>query len=312
MKDTDKHYHQPVMVDEVLKALGLKESAPLKNSDKSLKIVDATLGTGGHTLEFIKRGASVLGIEWDKDIFKLAKKRLEQACPASEFPQKPFKLINASYENILGICKENDFLESDGVLFDLGLNLLHLKLKGRGFSFMDDDSSLDMRFNPIDRVIDAAALLNLLDKGSLFKLFSRYLSYKNAKDLSAEIVSQRKVKAYKNVKDFRESISKVLSKTKNISIETIPFMALRIAVNTELENVKKALPKAISILKHGGVLCVISFHSGEDSIVKKEFKRMSEDGLGEIVIKKPIRPGFSEIKNNPRSRSAKLRIFKKK
>ncbi|MBN1169201.1 16S rRNA (cytosine(1402)-N(4))-methyltransferase RsmH [Candidatus Woesebacteria bacterium] len=311
MKDTEMHYHKPVMVSELMQAFGLKEKAPLKNSDKKIKIIDATVGTGGHSLEFIKAGAKVLGIEWDKDIFMLAEKRLDLACPASEYAQKPFKLVNTSYENIQKVCKENDFLESDAVLMDLGVNSLHLDQKGRGFSFTDDESPLDMRFNPDDRMVDAAALLNLLDKQSLTRLFSEHLNYKDALNLSNEIVRTRKNNAYRKVSDLKKTIGKIIKKTGKISPETLPFMALRVAVNTELANVQNALPEALSVLKESGVLAVISFHSGEDRVVKNVFKRMSEDGLGEIATKRPKKPSKAEIENNPRARSARLRIIKK-
>jgi 16S rRNA (cytosine1402-N4)-methyltransferase len=311
MQDTETYYHQPVMVDEVMEAFGLDKSAPLKHSDNKKKIVDATLGTGGHALEFINAGAFVLGIEWDKDIFKLAKKRLNEACPASEFSQKPFKLVNASYENIVRIVEENDFLGSDGVLMDLGVNSLHFELKSRGFSFTDKDSPLDMRFNPEDRAVDVAALLNLLDKKSLTRLFADYIDYKNARSLASEIVKRRKEKAIIKVGDLNEVIKDTVRGKEKLSVETLPFMALRIAVNTELENIHHALPKAFSVLGKGGVLTVISFHSGEDRVVKKTFRRLSEDGLGEVMTKRPKRPSKSEIENNLQARSARLRSIKK-
>jgi 16S rRNA (cytosine1402-N4)-methyltransferase len=273
------NYHQSVMSREVLGALYINKSA---------KIIDATLGTGGHSKMLLEAGCDVLGIEADPRMLTIARQRI---------PNGNFVLGN--FVDIDKIAAENGYTEVDGVLFDLGVSNLHLKEDGRGFSFSNPNQELDMRLNRDLQAVKASDLLNVLDKTQLTNLFARVMKLPDARKIAEKVMNNRPVNTVNDLEKIVGGLS-LLARRKTVHPMTLPMLALRIAVNSELENLKIGLEKAYGLLKKGGVLAVITFHSTEDNIVL-EFGHEQK-----IMV-----PGENEINKNPRSRSARLRIIEK-
>ena len=291
--------HEPVLLKEVLDALGITGLAHSNNQVR--KFIDATLGTGGHTAEIIKRAGVVLGIETDNTLLRVARERVEGGA---------FKLIHGNFKDIYEIAKKEGFREVDGIIFDLGVSNLHFENRERGFSFKYKNAPLDMRLNKEEQNVSAEDLLNSLRHDQLTGLFSVVLSKYTSKKLADSIVSKRSKNKFKTVDDFLSIFGKSKFKHK-LHPSSLPLLALRISVNSELENLKEALPPSLKLLIKGGNLVVISFHSAEDRIVKRFFRSSARQGRGEIITKKPIVAQPKEILSNPKARSAKLRILKK-
>lgn len=286
-------YHEPVLKKEILEFIE-------KNSFSDPKIIDATLGTGGHTNEFLRKGWKVLGIEADGSMLEIASERLSQ--------QKNMLLVKGNFRDIDQISKVNDFSDLNAILFDLGVSNLQLTSSKRGFSFLNPNADLDMRIDPSSQEVKAKDLLNIFREDQLIDIFSKVMNYNLSKKVVKEVIGFREQKKIETVADFKQ-ICEVLPRKEGLNKATIAFLALRIAVNSELENLSEALPKAFEILKNGGILLVISFHSGEDRIIKEYFKSLLKKNLAQVF--EVVKPGSSEISVNPRSRSAKLRCIKK-
>jgi len=299
--------HKSVLKNETLGVF--KENFALSN--KRLKIIDATLGLGGHTEEFVKKGANVLGIDQDEEMLESAKDRLTLACPTPEKDfQGLFKLVKGNFKDVFKIASENGFMEADGIIFDLGVSSPQITSPTRGFSFQNDSADLDMRMNTKELGVKASDLLNVLRLDQLTELFNKVMLYSLSKKLATEITKSRKLKPIKTVGDFKEIIAKVdIKRGKKKRPETLPFLALRIAVNNELENIEAGLTEGLKVLGDGGKLVVISFHSLEDILVAKTFKSFERDGLGKAS--EAVYPSELEIAFNVRSRSAILRVFTK-
>lgn len=277
----NEKYHEPVLVREVIENLHL---------DNQARVIDATVGTGGHSLEMVKRGVNVLGIEADKEIIEIARKRLKA------------KIVQGNFRNIDKIAADNNFTEVNGVIFDLGISNIQLLSQERGFSFSNPEALLDMRLDKDGQGVTAADLLNGLREDQLKRLFSATLRPNQVNYIVKNILLRRESGTpFEKVGDFVQVCASLKVKG-SLHPATLPFLALRIAVNSELENLKEALPKAFDLLKTGGRLLVITFHSGEDKIVKSFFGKS-----GQIIF-----PSEIEINNNPRSRSAKLYVVEKK
>lgn len=299
--------HEPVLLNEVLEVFDLKSA----HLNKSTKIIDATLGLGGHTEAMVKKGVSVLGIDADSEMLKLAKERLDIACPGSHSNMGSFKLVHANFTKIEEVAKANDFFPANGILFDLGVSSPQITSSKRGFSFRNSEAILDMRVDTENTSVRGLDLLNLLRRDQLMELFSKTLDYKNARRISDEIIAFRSMNKFETVGDFNMVIESVLRRQGKTNISTLPFLALRIAVNSELYNLEEVLPKSVSLLKTKGKLVVISFHSGEDSVVKNTFKDLERKEIGVLITKNPITPSEEEIDRNVRARSALLRVFEK-
>ncbi len=266
------------------KAVLLNEAVDALNVVKGENYIDATYGFGGHSNEIVKRGGNVLALEADPEIFAKAKN-----LPAN------LQIVNGNFKDIKKIALENNFNNIKGILFDLGLNSFQLD-NLKGFSFENLESELDMRLNPGSQSVTAAMLLNALPEVELFNLFNVVLDYPESKSIAKNVVEERRIKSFKTVSDFRQILK--FKPTK-------PFMALRIAVNSEYQNLKEALLDAFELLDKDGKLVCITFHSGEDKIVKNFFKEVG--GQNNFIA-----PTEKEIDSNKRSRSAKLRILTKK
>lgn len=296
------------MAQEALYYLGLE--APLKK--QAHKVIDATLGTGGYTLRLCEIGARVLGVEADKSMLEIARQRLEAACPASDNKVGgSFKLVHGNFKDIDTVAQKNDFTPAEGVVFDLGVTSLQLTGKKRGFSFSEKTAPLDMRIDKVNQRVKASDLLNGLREDQLAEMFENVLSYQKARKLSKEVVEKRQEEPIETVGDFLFITERIFERRGKLHPATKPFLALRMATNSELENLEEALPKAIKVLKKGGKLVVVSFHSGEDELVKSFFKKVERDARGKVLTRSPITPSEVEVSRNPRSRSAKLRAIEK-
>lgn len=312
-----KRIHEPVLVDEVIKALGIKEKAHLNHQarcrhrlPKQKLFIDATIGTAGHSIEIVKRNGRVLGIDADEKMLKIVLERLKIACPTPhQSGEKCLKLVQGNFKDIFKLAENSQFTKVDGIIFDLGISNVHLRDDNRGFSFIDESKLLDMRLDIRSQKVTAADLLNSLRVDQLVEMFAKVLSKRQAQILAKKIVLKRKEEKIETVGDLLEIIGKI--KSYKLHPATKPFLALRMAVNSELENLKKALPSAFELLKPKGRLAVISFHSGEDRIVKNFFRSIQKKDKAEILTKKPQVPTKKEILKNPKARSAKLRVLQK-
>ena len=282
--------HLPVLLDEVIEFLAVKPGG---------KYLDATLGGGGHTQEIIRRGGQIFGIDQDPQAVKIARQRLHPTHA---------KVVLGNFADLETIAREHGFTAVDGILFDLGVASFQLDTAARGFSFQAD-APLDMRMNP-DLAVTAADLVNALGRKELTTLFTKLAQERLAAPIANAIVEFRRLRPITTTGQLAALVERIYGRRRGkLHPATKVFLGLRIAVNDELNNLKAALPQAINLLQPDGRLVVISFHEGEDRIVKQFFKTLSLTHQGTILTKKPLSPDLEEIIANPRSRSAKLRAF---
>lgn len=290
--------HQPVLLKEVLEYL---EPGPGKN------FIDCTIGFGGHAIPILERIAPkgrLLGIDWDEET-------LEQLQTQFGAAPKNLFLQQGNFANLKEIVQQNNFAPVDGILFDLSMSSWQIEESGRGFSFLKDEP-LDMRFGSESPKsgMGAEEIVNQWPEKELIKIFREYGEERYARQIAQKICQHRKIKPLKTTFQLVEIIRQALPKKyqyQRIHFATRTFQALRIAVNDELNNLKKALPQALEILQKNGRLVIISFHSLEDRIVKNFFREQAKLNNLKILTKKPVKPTLEEIQTNPRSRSAKLR-----
>lgn len=286
-------FHLPVLLEEVISYLAPEDGGVY---------VDCNLGIGGHTakiLENSKPGGEVIGFEWDADALNLAKKRLAPFGKRIRFVRKNFVLLKETLMD-LGIS------QVDGLLLDLGLSSLQLDSSGRGFSFKGGEP-LDMRMD--ERSDQSAAdLVNTASEQELADIFFYYGEERQARRIASHVVEKRKKEPIQTTDQMVEVIEQAVPKRfhpKKIHVATKVFQALRIAVNHELENLERVLIDGMTVLKPGGRFCVISFHSLEDRLVKQAFKSTLNF---QILTSKPVMASEEECQQNPRARSAKLRV----
>ena len=284
--------HTPVLVAEVVRFLNVNQDGIY---------VDCTLGAGGHTLAILKRcgRCRVIGLDVDPDALTIAKERLSVYERSGRV-----KILRESYVNIASILRSEGIEEVDGLLADLGVSSMHLDNPSRGFSFREE-GPLDMRMDPsADKT--AYEVVNFYREEDLARIIREYGEERFARRIAREIVRSRPVKT---TKELVEAISKAIppseKRKRRRHFATKTFQAIRIEVNNELENIKTFLNQAEDVLKIGGRVAVISFHSLEDRIVKNHFR--NSERL-KVITKKPVTPTEEERRINPRSRSAKLRV----
>ncbi|MEE8360364.1 MAG: 16S rRNA (cytosine(1402)-N(4))-methyltransferase RsmH [Candidatus Omnitrophota bacterium] len=285
--------HQPVLLREVL---GYLDLAPGKT------IVDCTVGLGGHAkaiLERIVPGGTLVGIDRDGETLANARENLK------EFKDNIF-LAQGNFKNIKDVIKEFDVGEIDGYLFDLGISSFQLEESKRGFS-LKHNGPLDMR---MDRTLDVSAgyLVNTLREVEIARILKSYGEERFSGRIARAIVRNRPLETTAQLAETVSAVVPAYYRHGRIHPATRTFQAIRIAVNGELEALDDALDKIPELLNKGTRVCVISFHSLEDRIVKNRFKDYKQRGVLEIITKKPIRPTPEEVASNPRSRSAKLRV----
>ncbi len=271
--------------------------------------IDATIGGGGHTAEILARGGKVLGIDQDEDAIEHLKKKFE-----SEILNGQLTLAHGNFAEIREIVLKSGFLKNhadhigvNGILMDLGVSSHHIDNSGRGFSFNKNDP-LDMRMD-LSKDLTASMIVNTWSEEELYEIFAKFGEEIYSKAVATQIVNFRKLKKIETSGELSEIVSKVIKRDGKTHPATRIFQALRIAVNDELESLKKGLVDGFKLLLKGGRMEVISFHSLEDRVVKVYFSAISDQKLGNVVTKKPIIADFAEIKKNRRARSAKLRII---
>ncbi|KUK84237.1 MAG: S-adenosyl-methyltransferase MraW [Microgenomates bacterium 39_6] len=307
-------FHQPAL---------LKETIDFLKVEPGQIFIDTTLGGGGHAQEIIRRGGLVIGIDQDPEALVRAQKKLRSACPVvlsdkqrttinqtSGFNQKPFCLVEDNFANLTEITQKLKIAKVAGILFDLGTSYHQLTSNQRGFSFESDQ--LDMRMSP-KLEVTAADLVAALSEKELSQIFTKFSQEEKAKSIARAIVKERKIAPIRSGKRLAKIVSKATGKRKGkIHPATKVFQALRIAVNDELGNLEKGLRQAVPLLDQNGRLAIISFHEGEDRLVKNFFCQQEKEKKLTIITKKPIVPKKKEIEKNPRSRSAKLRVAQKR
>ena len=319
--------HKPVLLEESLEKLNLKKGGV---------VVDATLGGGGHSREILKEiGENGILIAFDQDIkaikeftkFSNSNFQFSNNFQIPIFKSNNQILINSNFANLRKVLKVLKIKNIDSILADLGMSSDQLEDAERGFSFQKD-AELDMRMDQNEQKT-AREIINTYSQNHLEKILREFGEERYARKIAKRIILQRKINPIEKTLRLAEIISsavpgKYRRGKKHFAVKT--FQALRIEVNNELENIKCFLLQAISVLKTGGRLVVISFHSGEDRIVKNLFRenargcicppefpvcRCGRKPRIKIISKKPIIPKCEEIEINPRARSAKLRVAEK-
>ena len=307
-----RELHTPVMQREVMDLLALHPG---------MCVVDATVGCGGHAagiLERIGREGMLIGIDWDDEALAIARRKLASAGGDVRFHRGNFREVKE-------ILAEEGIEKVDAVLFDVGLSSLQLESVERGFSFMVA-APLDMRMDRRRRKT-AATVLGQCTAAELERLLREYGEEPLAKAIVREIVRRGKPRSTEELAELvRRIYARSGKRAWRIDPATRVFQALRIEVNDELENLHRALPRAVDLLRSGGRIVVISFHSLEDRIVKEEFVRAAKGcvcppefpvcrcgktPILRVITRRPLRPCAEEVGRNPRARSARLRAAEK-
>lgn len=306
--------HKSVLLDECIENLNIKENGIY---------LDGTLGGGGHSYYILKKlnnTGFLIGVDRDKEAIEAASKRL------SEF--KNFCTVHDNHANIKEILKKLDISGVDGILLDLGVSSYQLDEASRGFSYMHD-APLDMRMNREDS-LSAYDVVNKYSEDKLARIFFDYGEERYSKSIAKEICKIRKEKEIKTTLELVDVIKKAMPK-KALNEKQHPakrvFQAIRIEVNEELTKLRQAIYDSVMSLNNNGRLCVITFHSLEDKIVKHTYEDLEGRctcpksfpvcvcnfvSYGKIINKKPITSKEDELIENPRARSAKLRVFERK
>jgi 16S rRNA (cytosine1402-N4)-methyltransferase len=269
-------------------------------------VVDGTFGSGGHAREILKRldsDGTYIGIDAD-----------ETAFTAQTFETKAtIHLVNENFRNIAQILRSLHIQHADAILADLGWRMEQFSEGGKGFSFAHDEP-LHMTFgDPAKYEFTAHDIVNEWGEDSIADIIFGYSEDRAARKIAKAIVDARKVAPIKTTLQLVEIIESVFPKLhyRKVNPSTKTFQALRIAVNDELGALEQFLKEGFEVLKPGGRMAIITFHSLEDRVVKQYFRQLKDDELGELESKKPLIPSEAELKANPRARSAKLRIIKK-
>ena len=303
--------HLPVMVKEAVEYL---------NCHQDGIYIDGTLGSGGHSLEILKCSSPngrLIGIDLDEDAITVAKNRLNHF-------QDRVTIIYDNFNNLGDIVRNLKVHEVDGILLDLGVSSIQLENEDRGFSFRLE-GPIDMRMDKSSR-LKAFDLVNSFSIPELEQILWNYGEERFGKRIARSIADYRKHKPISTTVELADIVSAAIPsrfRPKRIHPATKAFQAIRIAVNDEFRNLETAIQVGIDLLRKGGRFCVISFHSLEDRIVKQSFRLLERGcicppGMPEcncqkesevkVLTKKPVLPSEDEIRENPRSRSAKLRV----
>jgi 16S rRNA (cytosine1402-N4)-methyltransferase len=299
--------HVPVLLHEMLDGLAIKPGG---------RYIDGTVGGGGHSAAILSCAPDIQLLGLDADPAAIERAALRLASFGSRV-----KLVNQNFAHLAEVARVHGFDQVDGVVLDLGLSSDQLEDPDRGFGFIAG-GPLDMRFDP-SRGESAADLINALDQDELADLIYRYGEEPASRKIARAIVSARPIHTAQRL---AEVIEQAIGRRGHIHPATLTFQALRIAVNDELGSLMSVLPQAMALLRSGGRLVIIAFHSLEDRIVKEYFRSASRvrerqpDDRPDVMIRpatlkvitrKPIVPGDDEVSSNSRARSAKLRVAEK-
>lgn len=311
-----KYRHTPVLVNEIMGRIPFR---------KDITVLDCNLGEGGHSLKIAGEmrkhgGGRLIGIERDKQIFLRAKRNL------ADFSDI-VTLVNDNFTNLSEVLNRISVEAVDVILFDLGISSYHYFDDDRGFSFMTDQP-LDMRLDETCS-ISANEILNTFEERKIAEILNVYGEERFGRNIARSVVKSRKIKPFETTFELVETVKSSVPRKfwpKNISPATKTFQALRIYVNSELDNLRGVLPVAVEKLRKGGQLIVISFHSLEDRIVKQFMNEMGKDcicppqvpvcvcdnhAILKVITRRAIVPTDEELENNKASRSAKMRIAEK-
>ena len=309
-------HHKSVLLKEVIEYLNIKPDGIY---------VDGTLGGAGHSLRIAEKltgGGRLIGIDQDADALLAAGKRLKTA-------QDKVTLVHDNYCNMKKALWELGIPKADGILLDLGVSSYQLDTPERGFTYRDADAPLDMRMDKREQ-LTAEDIVNEYSERELFRVIRDYGEDRFAKNIAKHIVEARKNRRIQTAGELTEIIRGAIPKKIQVTgghPAKRTFQALRIELNHELEVLEKSLDEMIDLLNPGGRLCIITFHSLEDRIVKVNFKKNENPctcpkdfpicvcgkvSQGKCVTRKPVLPGSEELEENTRAKSAKLRVFERK
>lgn len=287
--------HTPVMLEEVISRLNIQKGA---------WYIDCTFGRGGHTAAILAQGGKVLALDWDEEAISSGMIRFNHSLEKNDLILK-----RESFSKLREVVKETLTGPIAGILFDFGTSTNQLMSGERGFSFAED-GDLDMRMD--SRLgVKAKDILAIVPEKQLADMFWKYGGEEDSRKIAKAIKqAQSPITTTYELSSLIATVKR--GRSGRLNPATKVFQALRIAVNSELDEIEQALPQALEVLAPQGLIVTISFHEGEDRIVKTEFRSWEEQGKGEQTTPKPLIPTPEEVAKNPRSRSAKLRIFKKK
>ncbi|MBR5901966.1 16S rRNA (cytosine(1402)-N(4))-methyltransferase RsmH [bacterium] len=292
--------HIPVMLSEVCSYMRLESGQ---------RCLDMTVGLAGHSAAILKAIAPsgfLLGLDRDTETLPLAYERLKAV-------GGDFLLRHSDYAKVRDVCAELGLKDFNAILCDCGVSSKQLDDPERGFGF-ERDCPLDMRLDR-NELLKASDLLNTCPENELADIFFNFGDERFSRPIARAIAAKRKTRPFASSEELASLVSGVYYRfgfrRSKVHPATRVFQALRIAVNHELKSLEEGLQGAEALLAPGGRLVVISFHSGEDRIVKNLFRNFKKEGKGTIITKKPLTPGEKEIAENPRSRSALLRVFEK-
>jgi len=294
----EEKFHIPAMLHEVIDYLLLKPGQV---------IVDATIGTGGHSFEILKSispGGKLIGIDRDEESLNVCRGRL------SDF-NSSLELVHANFVDLDEALAKLGVDKIDGIIFDLGISTFQLKNAQRGFSFQEE-GPLDMRLDK-DSYISAYDLMNNLNESEISGILWNFGQERWHNRIARLLIQERAIQPIATTRQLADLVVRAIphryrKSHYRIHPATRTFQAVRIAVNRELEIIESAIKKAVTILKEQARICVISFHSLEDRAVKQTFRQLKAEGLINIITPKPLTPLLSEIEANPSSRSSKFRV----
>jgi 16S rRNA (cytosine1402-N4)-methyltransferase len=293
--------HIPVLMSESIEALAIKKNGTY---------IDGTLGGAGHAVaiaEHLGPDGTLIGFDLDSHAIARAEEKLSSFKNRNIFAQENFR-------NLDRVLEEKSIDQVDGIFLDLGWSSFQIADAGRGLSFQEDGPlQMTLKDNPTREDITAYDIVNEWDEKTIADLIYAYGDETASRKIARAIVAERSQKPIRTTFDLVAVINTVLPRKPwmRTNPATKTFQALRIAVNDEYGAVKEVLEKGFDKLKQGGRFAIITFHSGEDRIVKNFFRDKAHAGLATLLTKKPITPSEEEVKSNPRSRSAQLRIIEK-
>lgn len=314
---TPEYRHEPVMLTEVLEQLALKPGET---------VCDCTLGGAGHSVKMaaaVGADGLLLGVDQDDMALAAAGERLDR-----EAPNTPHRLLKGNFGDLDELLCQAEVPGVDGFLFDLGVSSPQLDIPGRGFSY-HEDAPLDMRMDPGTNTLNAAEVLNTYSEADLARILRVYGEEKFARQIAREVVRRRQTAPLETTGDFVEAIKAGIpaaARRHGGHPAKRSFQAIRIEVNHELDVLERGLEAAIRWLNPGGRICVISYHSLEDRIVKHQFQELSQGctcppdipvcvcghvPIVKVLTRKPLVAQPKEVERNPRARSAKIRTAKR-
>ncbi len=293
--------HIPVLLNEVINFL---------KPEPGKFFIDGTVDGGGHAAEIFKRispSGTLLGIDLDEVMLEKSRQKILAISKSEALNSKQF-FSHGNYADLPDILKKENLPKADGILLDLGFSSEQLESSGRGFSFKKDEPLL-MTYD--ESVVPVKEILKKIDEKELADIIFELSGERFSRKIATAIKRSCRRKLIETTGELNDIIKSVLPRNYErgrIEPATRTFQALRIYANRELENIEDVLKKIKEIIRPGGRVAIISFHSLEDRTVKKSFKRMGKDGEIEIITPKPVRPTREEVSQNPRSHSAMLRV----